>query len=392
MRHRSHPRVAVGTFAAAVPTAASPPGDLTKPVRLAPLRVSTLATHGSASLPGEGPRAAEAEGAQGAQEVVEAEGVVAGRDSAQATDTDWARLGQINRCARVAPRRRRRNGKGHNAAAAAAAAAAATSPPPCLKKGTCGTAEGEAASRRWPARAAKAKAKAKAKARKGAGEVNAVVRRVWTGLREEHTLVNLFSPPENDESITEMQVVHTLTAPYTPRIRSYTPLHTLYKPITELQVIQVLWNTLALELVLICLFYEPEEEGEDEAEPIPLLQSLATGGIAAGITAAVVFFCLRLFRFGNARRLPPPREKESRLRKGVARAMAPLLRARAAASRSRKGGGSASTAHPRPSQLEKEVKAEAEQQRRREFYDAMAQRQPSTAALAAEAARKQVCP
>ena len=157
-----------------------------------------------------------------------------------------------------------------------------------------------------------------------------------------------------------------------------------------MQVIQVLWNTLALELVLICLLYEPEEEGEDEAEPIPLLQSLATGGIAAGITAAVVFFCLRLFRFGNARRLPPPREKESRLQERITRAMALLmLRLRAAASRK---GGNESTARRRPSQLEKEVKAEAEQRKRREFYEAMTRRQPSSAALAAEAARKQVCP
>ena len=156
-----------------------------------------------------------------------------------------------------------------------------------------------------------------------------------------------------------------------------------------MQVIQVLWNTLALELVLICLLYEPEEEGEDEAEPIPLLQSLATGGIAAGITAAVVFFCLRLFRFGNARRLPPPREKESRLQERITRAMALLLRLRAAASRK---GGNESTARRRPSQLEKEVKAEAEQRKRREFYEAMARRQPSSAALAAEAVRKQVCP
>ena len=79
------------------------------------------------------------------------------------------------------------------------------------------------ASRPWPARAAKAKAKP----RKGAGEVNAAMRRVWTGLRKEHTLVNLFSPPESDEPITEMQVILTsLHPPYT----TYTQL----QPLTSL--------------------------------------------------------------------------------------------------------------------------------------------------------------
>ena len=69
--------------------------------------------------------------------------------------------------------------------------------------------------------------------------------------------------------------------------------------------------------------------------------------------------------------------------------MAPLLRLRAAASRK---GDNESATRRRPSQLPKEVNKEAEQQKRREFYEAMTRRQPSSAALAAEAARKQVCP
>ena len=76
------------------------------------------------------------------------------------------------------------------------------------------------ASRPWPARAAKAKAKA----RKGASEVNAVMRRVWTGMRKEHTLVNLFSPPESDEPITEMQVIHIPSQFLTPLTPLYIPL------------------------------------------------------------------------------------------------------------------------------------------------------------------------
>lgn len=66
--------------------------------------------------------------------------------------------------------------------------------------------------RLWPARAAKAKAKA----RRGASEVNAVMRRVWAGMRKEHTLVNLFSPPESDEPITEMQVIHLPSQSFAP--------------------------------------------------------------------------------------------------------------------------------------------------------------------------------
>ena len=77
------------------------------------------------------------------------------------------------------------------------------------------------------------------------------------------------------------------------------------------------------------------------------------------------------------------------LRKGIARALAPLRRL-AIRSTSR-NGDTERTAQRRPSQLDLEVKAEEEQQKRSEFYGAMAQRRPSRAVLAAEAARKQVC-
>ena len=129
------------------------------------------------------------------------------------------------------------------------------------------------------------RARAKTLARQKLTELKEVRSRVWETLRNEHTIINFLSPPEDEEALTEMQVV------------------------------QLFWNTLMLELVLICLLYEPEPDcpagsasEECEAQPIPIIQSFIIGGIVSGITFASIFISRKIFRWGNQKRLPPSRE------------------------------------------------------------------------------------
>ena len=147
------------------------------------------------------------------------------------------------------------------------------------------------------------RARAKTFAGQKLAELKEVRSRVWETLRNEHTIINFLSPPEDEEALTEMQVV------------------------------QLFWNTLMLELVLICLLYEPEPEcppgsaaEECEAEPIPIIQSFIIGGIVSGITFASIFISRKIFRWGNQKRLPPPRE-HGRVTKLAKRILVPVHQA-----------------------------------------------------------------
>ena len=68
---------------------------------------------------------------------------------------------------------------------------------------------------------------------------------------------------------------------------------TPWQALTEMQIVQIFWSTLMLELVLICVQYEGPEEPGDEQEPLPLVSIIIAGLFTAGCTT----------RMGTKRRL-----------------------------------------------------------------------------------------
>ena len=142
-------------------------------------------------------------------------------------------------------------------------------------------------------------ASAAAKAGATAEQAKQIGATIFEQARNEHTLINFVTPPEDEEALTEMQVV------------------------------QLFWNTLMLELVLICLLYEPEEDCPpyttcEPEPPIPVIQSLIIGAIVSGITFTSIYISRRVFRWGNQRKMPPRRERDSRLRRLLRRALVRL--------------------------------------------------------------------
>jgi hypothetical protein len=115
---------------------------------------------------------------------------------------------------------------------------------------------------------------------------------LYNAARSEHTLLNFVAPPDDEEAITEAQVV------------------------------QIFWNTLSVELVILCLMYEPAEPGGEE-EPMPLVTTFIGGTIAAGTAFGSVFLTRRIFMWGNSRLTRPSkllariRRVRKRLTRGV---------------------------------------------------------------------------
>ena len=126
--------------------------------------------------------------------------------------------------------------------------------------------------------------------------VRRLIRQLCDVCREEHTIVSMIAPPDDPEAL------------------------------TTAQTIQIFWNVLILELVLICINFRPPDGSSDErrgggrrsrnsaanGDPnkvainfsfstIPLVPTIVTGLIAAGITAAIVMVCTATFRWGNSR-------------------------------------------------------------------------------------------
>ena len=114
--------------------------------------------------------------------------------------------------------------------------------------------------------------------------------------KDEHTIMGMIVPPQDEEAL------------------------------TPAQTIQIFWNVLILELVLICVNYEPPDGADDETrgggrrssgassasdeaeekvsfsfEAIPLIPTIITGLFAAIITAIVVMICSMIFTWGNSR-------------------------------------------------------------------------------------------
>ena len=111
--------------------------------------------------------------------------------------------------------------------------------------------------------------------------------RVWHSFRNEHTIMNFLAPPEDEEALTEMQVV------------------------------QIFWGTLMLELVLICVQYEGPEEPGEEQEPLPIVTILIAGIFTAGSTFACIFILRKFFKWGNNRRIPDKKPRGKRMQKVV---------------------------------------------------------------------------
>ncbi|KAL3928236.1 MAG: hypothetical protein SGPRY_002476, partial [Prymnesium sp.] len=116
---------------------------------------------------------------------------------------------------------------------------------------------------------------------------------VCSVCREEHTMVSMIAPTgENDD-------------------------------LTPAQTIQLFFNAVMLELVLICVFFQPPAGSTDAQtggrrsysvgtegtntgvdfsfQTIPLVSTAITGFIAACVTMFVVFVCDKVFKFGNSR-------------------------------------------------------------------------------------------
>ena len=148
------------------------------------------------------------------------------------------------------------------------------------------------------------KAKAKAAVKRTIRESKAVLGRIWEVARSESTLLNFVSPPEEDEALTEAQAV------------------------------QIFWNTLYVELVVLAMMFEPEGEGE-EPEPEPLITLVISGTIAGGMAFASVFMFRKVFLWGNSRRVKHSPGKLRRLARRSFDAAVSLHRR----ARRRMGGG-----------------------------------------------------
>ena len=101
-----------------------------------------------------------------------------------------------------------------------------------------------------------------------------------TGFRTDHTLVSLVSPVEDDEALTDMQVV------------------------------QLFWSVLMIDLYVNCAQYSGPTDPTEPPGPRNIINDFVNGFIGAMITVFIVL-CLRyLFRWGNKRRLPERKNKE----------------------------------------------------------------------------------
>jgi len=88
--------------------------------------------------------------------------------------------------------------------------------------------------------------------------------------RNEHTLVNLYNPPDDEAALTDAQVV------------------------------QIFCNTLAIELVGECLLFSDDDDEGFSFQPVTVI---ITGVIGSGMCFAAVFICRAVFRWGNRRRI-----------------------------------------------------------------------------------------
>ena len=88
--------------------------------------------------------------------------------------------------------------------------------------------------------------------------------------RNEHTLVNLYNPPDDEAALTDAQVV------------------------------QIFCNTLAIELVGECLLFSEDDDEGFSFQPVTVI---ITGVIGSGMCFAAVFICRAVFRWGNRRRI-----------------------------------------------------------------------------------------
>jgi len=91
--------------------------------------------------------------------------------------------------------------------------------------------------------------------------------RLWSTFQSEHTIVNFAAPPDDEEAL------------------------------TDAQVIQIFWNTLSMELFTVCLLWSGPDSG-----PIQVVSVVLTGTMAAGLCFTGIFIARRVFRWGNRRR------------------------------------------------------------------------------------------
>lgn len=103
----------------------------------------------------------------------------------------------------------------------------------------------------------------------GRSQISSYSARLWRALRREHTLVSFAAPPEDDE-----------------------------EALSDAQVTQIFWNTLALECFCVALLYA--DSADDE--PFSIFSLFVEGAIAAGICLVAIFVARRVFRWGNRRR------------------------------------------------------------------------------------------
>ena len=89
-----------------------------------------------------------------------------------------------------------------------------------------------------------------------------------TSRGNEHTLVNLYNPPDDEAALTDAQVV------------------------------QIFCNTLAIELVGECLLFSEDDDEGFSFQPVTVI---ITGVIGSGMCFAAVFICRAVFRWGNRR-------------------------------------------------------------------------------------------